>query len=137
MQRRPLRVLSRATVLLSAALLATATPGVSTADDAPAVVGDSVAVERDLRRSIERFQDTWRKAWQKVELKRHKAINLSRIRGWVVSANGEITDPIWDGDRFQDNRTPDLRRYLAILCYVDTPTDLEIEAVKSLAKGKI
>lgn len=167
MQRSRSRV-THVVHFLSATVVATLTPGVSTASDmvdgaanagsaaqapqsapnppmstppmaqrTPNPPGDSAAIEKDLRKSIERFQNSWRKAWQKVEIKRHKPVNLNQIRGWMVQGNGAIEPPTWDGDRLLDNRTPDLRRYLAILCYVNTPTDDEIEAIKARTREKI
>src|SRR5688572_12033087 len=78
----------RATLILSAFVLAAALPAVSEAKDTSrpaelatlardsvagfafeeAAQDDTAAVQRELRKSIERFQDTWRKAWQKVEI---------------------------------------------------------------------
>jgi hypothetical protein len=141
MQRHSPRA-SRAILLVSATMLATASSSVSMAQNfsaplPPAASSDTTTAHHALRKSIEGFQDTWRKAWQKVEIKRHKFIDLNRIRGWLVQSNGVIDVPTWDGDRMADNRTPELRRYLAILCYVNTPTDEEIEQVKARARENI
>lgn len=111
-------------------------PGASTAQNtlAPAgrVVGDDTAiVHRQLRKSIEKFQNTWRSAWLKEEHKRHPDINLTDIRGYAVRSDGLIEDPIWFGDRAGGNMTTDLRRYLAVLCNIDSPTDRQIEYIKS------
>jgi hypothetical protein len=114
-------------------------PPLALADRAntPTTGGDTAAVHRQLRKSIEQFQDRWRKAWQKAEMKRHKYVNLPQIRGWDVRADGKIIEPFWQGDRDALNLTPDLRRYLAILCNVDSPTDRQIEAIKSKASANI
>ncbi|MBC8086232.1 MAG: hypothetical protein H7Z40_03140, partial [Phycisphaerae bacterium] len=99
---------------------------------ARAIAGDDTAiVHRELRKSIEKFQDSWRKAWQKVEAKRHKNVNLAQIRGWNVRSDGIILEPIWEGDRAALRMTSDLRRYLAILCNVDSPSDQQIEYTKA------
>lgn len=97
-----------------------------------AIAGDDTAmVHRELRKSIEKFQNKWRSTWQKVEIKRHGFINLSNIRGWPVRSDGLILEPVWQGDRDAWNFTPELRRYLAILCNVDSPTDQQIEFTKA------
>jgi|GEM_PF-2292846 len=107
-------------------------PQAQLADAARRGVGDDTAiVHRELRKSIERFQDSWRKTWQKAEAKRHRNINLSQIRGWNVRGDGIIEEPTWDGDRAAMNMTPDLRRYLAILCNIDSPSDQQIEYTKA------
>lgn len=98
---------------------------------APGEGDDTAAVHRGLRKNIEKFQDTWRSAWKKVEIKRHNNMNLSRIRGWGVRSDGIIEEPKWIGDRESMNFTPELRRYLAILCNIDSPSDAQIEYIKS------
>lgn len=45
-----------------------------------------------------------------------------------------IEEPLWQGDRDAGNYTPDLRRYEAILCYIGSPSDRAIEAVKAKTK---
>lgn len=92
---------------------------------------DTAAVHGALRKSIEKFQNEWRSVWRKVEVKRHNNINLSRIRGWGVRSDGIIEEPKWPGDRETMNFTPELRRYLAILCNIDSPSDAQIEYIKS------
>ncbi|MES2521318.1 MAG: hypothetical protein V4617_01375 [Gemmatimonadota bacterium] len=94
---------------------------------------DTAAVRRELRDLITRFQDEWRSAWQKIEVKRHGPIDLNQIRGYYVQSNGlkAPDSPTWEGDRISNNLTPSLQRYLSILCFVDTPTDEEIEAAKA------
>ncbi|MGV3710716.1 MAG: hypothetical protein ACO1Q7_17975 [Gemmatimonas sp.] len=126
MERLMERLMEREQVQLAPAARPTASTG-----------GDTAVLHRQLRKSIETFQDRWRKAWQKVEVKRHGHTNLSRIRGWTVNARGVIEDPIVDGDREAMNLTPDLRRYLAILCNVDSPSDRQIEYIKSKAGSLI
>lgn len=130
----------------SAALVVAATPLVShTAQAAPLplpqsrqegqarpVAGDDTAiVHRELRKAITDFQDNWRKVWKKVEIKRHDPINLPQIRGWGVRTDGVIEGETWAGDRELMNLTPELRRYLAVLCNVDSPTDEQIEYLKA------
>lgn len=94
------------------------------------LVGDSTQIRRALRKEVEEYQDYWRKAWQKVESKRHPHINLMNIRGWSVRSDGLIIPPTFDGLRLANDLTTELRRYLSILCYVDTPTDAQIELIK-------
>lgn len=138
----PLRAACRFLTALSIAVLpglqGTAQAAVTPAPQAqqeggarPIAGDDTAIVHRELRKPIEKFQDNWRKAWQKVEAKRHKNINLVQIRGWNVRSDGIIEEPTWDGDRAALNMTPDLRRYLAILCNIDSPSDEQIEYIKS------
>ena len=98
---------------------------------------DTASVRRPLRKVIEKFQNTWREVWEKEERLRHGPIKLADIRGYQPQANGVITEPVWLGDRASMNLTPDLRRYLAILCNVDSPTDEQIEALKSGSRNNI
>lgn len=111
-------------------------PGATAAQSALAppnrVVGDDTAiVHRQLRKSIEKFQNAWRSAWLKEEHNRHQDVNLTEIRGYAVRSDGLIEDPVWFGDRAGGNMTTDLRRYLAVLCNIDSPTDRQIEYIKS------
>lgn len=92
---------------------------------------DTAIVHRQLHKSIEKFQNSWRSAWLKEEHNRHPDINLNDIRGYAVRSDGLIEDPIWFGDRAGGNMTTDLRRYLAVLCNIDSPTDRRIEYIKS------
>lgn len=101
------------------------------------VEADSLERHRALVKAIERFQDRWRNAWQKAEVKRHRTINLSKIRGWVVNRNGAIAEPFFVGDRDAMLLTPELRRYLSILCFVDSPSDRQIELAKARVQGDI
>ena len=98
---------------------------------------DTAVVHRELRKAIERFQNKWREVWEKEDLKRHGYINLANIRGYQPQANGVVQEPVWEGDRATMKLTPDLRRYLAILCNIDSPTDAQIEAWKSGARNDI
>lgn len=111
--------------------------GTAPVASAPRSAADSAETHRSLRKAIEHFQDRWRSAWQKVEMKRHRAINLTQIRGWVVTRTGSVEAPAFDGDRAAMNLTSDVRRYLSILCSVDTPSDRQIEVTKSRAKASI
>jgi hypothetical protein len=131
--------------LFAALLLAAAPAPINTAQAAPAPVAqeqqagparpmagdDTAIVHRELRKSIEKFQDNWRSVWKKVEVKRHNNINLSKIRGWGVRSDGIIEGPTWSGDRDAMNMTSELRRYLAILCNIDSPSDKQIEFIKA------
>lgn len=128
------------------ALLGVAVASVSTAPIVAAAqsttatgsaVQDTLSRDREIRKAIEDFQDRWRNVWQKVEVKRHPMINLQQIRGWTVTRTGDIMPPTFEGDRSAINLTSDLRRYLAILCFVDSPTDLQIESIKALSKTKV
>lgn len=114
-------------------------PNVRTVANRPRSVDgqDTAAVHRELRKAIEKFQNTWRKVWEKDDLERHGYINLANIRGYQPRADGVVTDPVWEGDRATMNLTPDLRRYLAILCNIDSPTDGQIEAWKSGSRNNI
>ena len=139
-----LRLVAVATFIAWAAraLIANAQPPASArnSSDATPIVARSprrAPDHRDLQRAITDFQDKWRKAWEKVERKRHDPIDLNEIRGWSVQRDGSITDPIVQGDRDAQNMTPDLRRYLAMLCYIGTPSDRTIEEVKSKAKNNL
>lgn len=125
---------------LACAMVIAATPSVSAAQLGAAasppgasstLSGDTTQIRRVLRKEIEEYQDYWRKAWQKVEFKRHNHINLMNIRGWPVRSDGQIVGPTFDGLRTSNDLTTELRRYLSILCYVDTPSDAQIEAVKA------
>jgi hypothetical protein len=106
-------------------------------DAARTRAADSIATFTALRKAIESFQDKWRGAWQKVEVKRHPMINLLQIRGWMPNREGQINEPVFEGDRAALNLTPDLRRYLSLLCYVDSPTDRQIEDMKARSAVKI
>lgn len=101
-------------------------------NDSTYVPDDTAKIHGRLRRSINRFEDTWRQTWQRYEPFRHDHLDLSAIRGWVSQSNGEILVPPspWPGLRTMDDLTPALRRYLATLCIVETPTDAEIEYFK-------
>ncbi len=98
---------------------------------------DSAETHRTLVKAIEKFQDRWRSVWQKAEVKRHQMINLSRIRGWMVTRNGTMAEPYFIGDHDAMLLTPELRRYLSMLCFVDSPSDRQIEVAKSRSRGDI
>jgi len=102
-----------------------------------AVRTDSVDLHRTLTRAIEKFQDRWRSTWQKAEVKRHGMINLTRIRGWAVMRNGTMAEPFFIGDHDAMLLTPELRRYLSMLCFVESPSDRQIEMAKSRSRGDI
>lgn len=91
---------------------------------------DTAITHKLLRAAIEEFQDKWRGKWQSVELKRHRPMQLNDIRGYNVRADGIVEGPFITGDRERGNMTPELRRYLQIICYAGTPTDKEIEEAK-------
>jgi len=127
--------------LLGVAVASVSTAPIVAATQSTTVTGsaarDTLSHDREIRKAIEGFQDRWRSVWQKVEVKRHPMINLQQIRGWLVTRTGEIAPPTFEGDRTAMNLTSDLRRYLAILCFVDSPTDLQIESIKALTKTKV
>ena len=127
--------------LLMAAVLWGA-PRLSAQQAAPRVAAfavrtDSVDLHRTLTRAIEKFQDRWRSTWQKAEVKRHGMINLTRIRGWAVMRNGTMAEPFFIGDHDAMLLTPELRRYLSMLCFVESPSDRQIEMAKSRSRGDI
>ncbi|MEP6832700.1 MAG: hypothetical protein ABJB74_04865 [Gemmatimonas sp.] len=94
---------------------------------------DTASAHKVLRDAINDFQDKWRGRWESSEIKRHHAMNLDELRGYHVTFDGTVLGPFLTGDRERNNLTPELRRYLQILCYVGTPTDKEVEEAKYIA----
>ncbi|MCC6242932.1 MAG: hypothetical protein IT353_08825 [Gemmatimonadaceae bacterium] len=137
--RRILRLMSLAVLFAGATHPLNASSSTSTTGSRRArpVAPDSIEQHRTLVKAIEKFQDRWRSVWQRAEIKRHRPINLSKIRGWVVNRNGAIAEPFFVGDREAMLLTPELRRYLSMLCFVDSPSDRQIELAKARVQGDI
>ncbi|MEP6835681.1 MAG: hypothetical protein ABJB74_20000 [Gemmatimonas sp.] len=100
--------------MVSRAETKSASTGIATANI------DTAKVHKSLRAAINDFQDEWRKAWKTSQNETHPPINLIAIRG-IDGA---------PGDRELGNLTTDLRRYLSMICFINSPSEGGFGAIR-------